>query len=98
MGTESAAERSAYGRIGAHESWARTEDRSARTRPARDALWQKFLDEAGGDPVRAQHAWKAHFERLAVKSAQSRRKARELTAKAEAAEAELVEAGGPDAA
>ncbi|MDT0201342.1 hypothetical protein [Nocardioides sp. AE5] len=85
-------------RIAAHESWANTKNRSARTAPARAALEQKFLDQADGDPVRAHHLKKAHFARLALKSAQARRKAKELTAAAEAAEAELAEAGGPDAA
>lgn len=58
----------------------------------------KFLAEAEGDPVRAAHLRKAHFARLALKSAQARRRARELTEAAEAAETELAEAGGPDAA
>ena len=83
-------ERSMLGRIGAETSWANTADRSARTAPARAALDQKFLDAAGGDPVRAAHLRKAHFARLALKSAQARRKARELTAQAEQAEAELA--------
>jgi hypothetical protein len=61
------------GRLGAHVSWANTADRSARTAPARAALEQKFLDQAGGDPVRAAHLRKAHFTRLALKSAQARR-------------------------
>lgn len=65
--------RAALGAIGAHVSWANTTDRSARTAPARAALEQKFLDEAGGDPVRAAHLRKAHFKRLALKSAQARR-------------------------
>jgi hypothetical protein len=78
---------SQWGRVGAHISWANTEDRSARTAPARAALDAKFLAEADGDPVRAAHLRKAYFARLALKSAQARRKARELT-----------EAGGPDAA
>ena len=69
--------------VAAHESWAQTHDRSARTAPARRALEAKFLEEAGGDPVRAEHLRKAHFARLALKSAQARRKARELTAEAE---------------
>ena len=56
-------------------SWANTKDRSARTAPARAALEQRFLDEAGGDPVRAAHLRKAYFQRLALKSAQSRRRA-----------------------
>ncbi len=89
-------DRSAFGRIGAHISWANTEDRSARTAPARRALDKKFLDQANGDTVRAAHFRKAHFARLALKSAQARRKARELTATADEAEAELAAVGGGD--
>lgn len=70
-------ELSLQGRIAAHTSWANTRNRSARTAPARDALWQKFLDRADGDPVRAQHLWKAHFQRLSLLSAQARRRTRE---------------------
>lgn len=55
---------------------------------------QKFLEAAGGDPVRAEHLRKAHFQRLALASARARRQARELTAAAEAAEAELGTVGG----
>lgn len=87
-------ERRLVASIAAHESWAATPDRSARTAPARRALDQKFLDAAGGDPVRAEHLRKAHFQRLALKSAASRRKARELVEVAEAAEAELASGGG----
>lgn len=43
---------------------------------------------------RAEHARKAYFARLALKSAQSRRKARALTKQAEQAEAELNAGGG----
>jgi hypothetical protein len=86
-------ERQLIARIAAHESWANTPDRTSRTAPARAALGQKFLDQAGGDPIRAQHLRKAHFARLALKSAKARRRIRELTAEAEIAEAELV-AGG----
>ncbi len=68
--------RSLAAQIGAHESWARTPDRSARTAPARAALDAKFLNEADGDPVRAEHLRKAYFARLALKSAQARRKGR----------------------
>jgi hypothetical protein len=81
--------RSLRGKIGAHKSWAITEDRTARTAPARAALDAKFLSEAGGDPIRAAHLRKAHFASMALKSAQARRKIQELTAQAEAAEAEL---------
>ena len=92
-------ELSLAGRIGAHASWANTTDRAARTAPARAALDAKFLEQAGGDPVRAAHLRKAHFARLALKSAQARRKARELTEQAEDAERQqLTEAGGLDGA
>lgn len=78
----------------AHFSWANTPNRSARTAPARAARDAKFLEQAGGDPVRAAHLKAAYFKQLAAKSAKSRRKARELTAEAEAAETALAEAGG----
>lgn len=68
--------------IAAHESWARTEDRSARTAPARQAALDRFerqVDPDGRlDPaerarcVRAGR--KAHFARLALKSAQACRR------------------------
>lgn len=92
--TPSPSERSLQGRIGAFASWANTPNRAARTAPARAALDQKFLDEAGGDPLRAEALRKAHFARLALKSAQARRRARENTAVAEAVEAELADLGG----
>ncbi len=90
-------ERKLNSSIAAHESWAHTENRSARTAPARAALDRKFLEQADGDPVRAAHFRKSHFYRLALKSAQSRRKSRELTSQAEQAEAELAELTGGSA-
>lgn len=84
--------------LASHTSWANTENRSARTAPARAALDAKFLEQAGGDPIRAAHFRKAHFARLALKSAVARRKARELTQTADLAEAELEEFGGTDEA
>jgi hypothetical protein len=92
------AEHTLRARIAAHESWAHTENRSARTAPARAALDAKFLEQAGGDPIRAAHLRKAHFARLALKSAQARRKAKTLTEAAQAAEVELREMAGGDAA
>ena len=80
--------------IAAHESWAQTPNRSARTAPARAALDAKFLLAADGDPVRAAHLRKAHFARLTLKSIASRRRSRELTEDAEVAEAELGALGG----
>jgi len=87
-------------RVRAHRSWGRTADRVARTAPARAALDAKFLAEAQGDPIRAEHLRKAHFTELALKSAQSRRRAVEarkaiphLERQAAEADAELA-AGG----
>jgi hypothetical protein len=65
---------SLLGRIGAHQSWAKTVDRSARTAPGRAAFEKKFLDQANGDPVCAAHLRKAYYARLALRSAQARRK------------------------
>ena|SRR5687767_6903369 len=94
MTASTPAERRLIGQVAAHASWAITEDRTARTAPARAALAAKFLAEADGDPVRAEHLRKAHFARLALKSAQARRKIKTLTAEAAAAEAELTANGG----
>jgi hypothetical protein len=88
------AERSLLARELAHRSWGATPDRTARTEPARRALDAKFLAEADGDEVRAEHLRKAHYLRLARLSALSRRKAKGLTATAVAAEAELDNLGG----
>lgn len=87
-------ERQLIASLAAHESWANTTNRTARTAPARAALDAKFLEQADGDPIRAGHLRIAHFQRLALKSAQSRRKSREFTEAAEVAEAELDELGG----
>lgn len=91
------AERKLVASIAAHVSWAKTPDRTARTARARAALDDKFLQEAEGDPGRAEHLRKAHFKRLALKSAQSRRRAKEATDDAVAAEAELDVLGGASA-
>jgi hypothetical protein len=64
----------AYGRLGGHVSWAHTEDRAARTAPARQGLENKFLEQAGGDPKRAANIRQAHYQRMALKSAESRRR------------------------
>lgn len=81
-------------KIAAHTKWANTPDRSTATAKARAALDAKFLAEADGDPVRAEHLKKAHFLRLALKSAQSRRKIKQARAELAAAEIELKAAGG----
>ena len=74
----STGEKHLQAQLAAHTSWANTTDRTGRTAKARAALDQKFLDQAGGDPVRAEHLRKAHYAKLALKSAKSRRKAKEL--------------------
>lgn len=98
-------ERRLAAQIAAHESWAATPDRTARTAAGRAAFLDRFerqVDPDGTlDPAerarRAEHAKRAHFQRLALRSAQSRRRAREATAAAEAAEAELAAMGGEGA-
>jgi hypothetical protein len=60
----------------AHESWAATTDRTARTAPARAKFEAKFLERADGDPVRAEHLRKAHYLRMAAKSVAARRTSR----------------------
>lgn len=76
------------GTIGGHARWVDVEDRTAATATARAALYQNFLDQCDGDPVRAQHAWKAHFARLSMQSVMARRAAaREAASRAIEAEA-----------
>lgn len=71
---ERRSERELRARLAAHVSWAKTPNRAARTAKGRAAFEQRFLDEADGDPVRAAHLRKAYFLRLALKSAQARRR------------------------
>lgn len=74
-------ERKLRATIAAHESWARTGDRTARTSKAREAFAAKFeqlVDPDGTLPPaerrqRAESARKAHYARLAFRSAQARR-------------------------
>lgn len=82
MPAKDPAHRSLISTIGVEESWARTTDRAARTAPARKAAADKFEQEVDPDGVltpeerslRAAHARRAHMLRLALKSAQARRK------------------------
>lgn len=77
------AQRTLHARLAAHTSWANTTDPLARTAPARAASNARFEREVDPDGVlppderarRADHARKAYFTRLALKSAQSRRRA-----------------------
>jgi hypothetical protein len=69
----SAAERRLAAQAAVHASWAATPDRAARTAKARAALMQRFVDEAGGDPAKAESLRRAHFARLSLASARARR-------------------------
>lgn len=80
--TDTPGDRSLRARIAAHTSWANTPDRSARTKPGRDAALARFEREVDPDGVlpederrqRAEHASKAHMQKLALKSVKARRR------------------------
>ncbi|MGP5053192.1 hypothetical protein [Brachybacterium alimentarium] len=85
--------------VAAHTSWASTSDRAARTANARAALQARFEDEVDPHRVldpderarRVEHARSAYYARLALRSHSSRRKAADLLAAADTADAELKE-------
>lgn len=74
------AQRSLVARMAAHSSWARTVNPTARTAPARAAFLARF--EMAVDPERklpeterrrrAEHAKRAYFAALALKSSKAR--------------------------
>ncbi|UCZ90451.1 hypothetical protein [Gordonia sp. WA4-43] len=74
-------ERSLIAQLAAHESWAKTPDRTARTANARRALEEKFEREVDPERLlspterakRVENARKAYYARLALKSARARR-------------------------
>ena len=74
------AERSQRARLAAHVLHSRY-DSKALTQPAREAMERRFLDEVDPDRIlpegersrRADHARKAYFTRLALKSAAARK-------------------------
>jgi hypothetical protein len=78
------AQRTLRARMAAHTSWARTENRSARTESARKAALGRF--ERQVDPEgrlspeerarRAKNARTAYFSGLAIRSATARRRGR----------------------
>lgn len=67
-------------RMAAHASWARTKDPAARTAPARDRFAKRFLDQVDPDRIlpeaerlrRVEHAKRAYFTALALKSSKAR--------------------------
>lgn len=76
------AERSMRARLGAHASWARTTDRTARTAAARSAALRRFEEQVDpeGQMVPeerhrlAEHARKAHMLKLSMAAAKARRR------------------------
>jgi hypothetical protein len=74
MTTAKPGERALARKAAALTSWGNTVNRTARTEPARTAFEEKFLAEAGGDPVRAESLRKAHYAKMAYKSARARRR------------------------
>lgn len=74
-------DRQMIAKLAAHESWAKTADRQARTLPARaaaDARFEREVDPEGVLPLaerrlRAESARKAHYTRMARMSALARR-------------------------
>jgi len=69
--------------LAAHESWARTPDRQARTAAARDGRWKRYVERAAelnpdatpeAVEQAAEHLRLADMKRMALKSAQARRK------------------------
>lgn len=75
-------QRALRARLAAHRSWAQTVDPSARTAAARRAFDKRFENEVDPDHVlpdderarRAEHARKAYFTSLALKSSGARRR------------------------
>lgn len=84
MPSRSQSVRSQVARIAAHQSWATTTDRTARTAPARAGLLAKFEREVDPDGIlppserarRAENARRSFYARLALRSAQARGRAR----------------------
>lgn len=63
-----------WAQVQSQKSWERTKDRTARTASARAAFQAKFLEQAGGDSVKAEELRKAFYADLVAKSMASRRR------------------------
>lgn len=82
MPARSPEERALIARVAAHAMWAKTNDPSARTAAARRAALERFEREVDPDGTlppherarRAEHARKSYFAKLALRSAQARRR------------------------
>jgi hypothetical protein len=96
----SAAERQLRASIAGLTGWANTKDRSARGRHMQAGIWEKCLREVNPDILdeKTRHAsalsaYKAHYRRMALKSAQARRERLEAQQR-EAAELKTARANG----
>jgi hypothetical protein len=95
---QSPAERAMRAKLASHSRWAK-EDPRRQMEIARSAQRRKLYEQVDPDGTldpaererRADHAFQAYMTRLALRSAEARRKAREQLAAAEAAEAELAQ-------
>ena len=103
MTAKSPEDRALIARIAAATRWAGEPDRVAATERARSARREQFERQAreacpGLTDVeyarRAGDLMRAHMLRMTLRAQQARRKAREMTSLAEAAEQELREVGG----
>lgn len=80
MSGRKASSRRIAAQIAANERWARVDDRSAETSPARGAFLDRFVRQVDPDGVlppdeqarRAKSALRAHMARLRLKSASKR--------------------------
>jgi hypothetical protein len=100
MGARNPEDRVILSRIAAAERWGRSGSRDARaaaTAPARAGLRARFLREADPDGTLseaerergADQLMSAHMMRMSLKARTARRQSRQLSAEADAAEAEL---------
>lgn len=79
--SEPLGDRAIIAKVAAHTRWANTVDRTTATAKARKAFIDRFERDVDPDGVldplerakRAANARRAHFQRLALKSAQARR-------------------------
>lgn len=100
MAAYNQAERIQLARIAARTRWAHTDDPAAHTAAARAAFLDRFEREVDPDGTllpherarRAEHARKAYFQRLALRSARSR------AATAAGRRAAKQDGSGPDVA
>ena len=83
MSAHEPSERAMIARIAANARWAQTTDRTKATEPARRGLLEKFAHQVDPDgtldPIeryrRAQNLVNQHMAKMALRSAQARRKA-----------------------